>query len=925
MMRSFRGWFGRSPRVFRSDPEEPIRSELFSVERLEQHAESLAAAQRVAVRVGGGRQLSARLRDNGRVLLGAYRTIAAAIREEQFFPPAGEWLVDNFHIAEEQIREIRDDLPPGFYRQLPKLADGPLRGYPRVFGLAWAFVAHTDSRFDPQTLVRFVCAYQRVQPLTIGELWAVAITLRIVLVENLRRAAERIVSSRAARHAADAVADRLLGLGRSAPEPVESTLSQFAINAMPTAFAVQLVQRLRDQDPVVTPALRWLDEHLVARGTTADEIVKDEHRKHGAMNVTVRNVITSMRLMSAIDWSEFFESVSLVDATLRAGSDFAAMDFQTRDRYRHAIEVLSRGSGLPELEVAGRAIRAATDAAGDQPCHGDTSATAGRKQDPGYYLIASGRRAFEVEIGFRVPVREWLARVYKSAGILGYLGAVTAVTATLLALALLGVGGAGIGAGTMCLLALLAMGPASEAAVALVNRHVTTRFGPVALPGMALRDGVPAALRTLVVVPTLLTTSRAIAEQIEGLEVHHLASPGDDLCFALLSDWTDAATESTPADEALLAAAAAGVARLNRQYGPTGDGDRFLLLHRRRVWSDGERKCMGWERKRGKLHELNRLLRGATDTTFVAVAGRPPRVPVGVRFVITLDADTQLPHGTARRLVGKMAHPLNRPRLDPRTRRVVEGHAVLQPRVTPRLPTGRDGSIFQRVFAGSSGTDPYASAVSDVYQDLLGEGSYTGKGIYEVDVFEFALHGRVPENALLSHDLLEGTFARAGLISDIEVVEEFPARYDVAAARQHRWARGDWQLLPWIFARGRDAGGDRARRAIPLTGRWKMLDNLRRTLVAPVTVGALVIGWTLPVSAAAMWTASLLVFLALPSLMPVVGGIVPQRLGISKRSHVRAVGADLGLALSQTALSLAFLAHQAWLMTDAIVRALCRG
>ena len=342
---------------------------------------------------------------------------------------------------------------------------------------------------------------------------------------------------------------------------------------------------------------------------------------------------------------------------------------------------------------------------------------------------------------------------------------------------------------------------------------------------------------------------------IERLEIHHLASPEGELHFALLSDWTDAATETVEGDDALLEAAAAGIARLNRRYGPAAGGDRFLLFHRRRVWNEGQRRWIGWERKRGKLHELNRLLRGAADTTFMGVGGPaftpPPAPPAGVRYVITLDADTRMPRETARRLVGKMAHPLNRPRFDAATRRVVEGYGVLQPRVTPSLPIGREGSLFQRIFSGTSGIDPYAAAVSDVYQDLFGEGSYTGKGIYDVDAFEAALDGRVPESTLLSHDLFEGTFARAGLASDIEVVEEFPSRYDVAAGRQHRWARGDWQLLPWIFGRVDAAANERPPSALPPIGRWKMLDNLRRSLSAPASLAALVAGWTLPLQAAA--------------------------------------------------------------------------
>ena len=347
--------------------EEIIRSELFSVERLEQHGETLAVAQRVTDRPGRGSPMAARVRDNGRVLLDAYRSIAGAIREERAITPAAEWLVDNFHVVEEQIREIRDDLPRGFYRQLPKLADGPLEGYPRVFGIAWAYVAHTDSHFDTETLARFVQAYQRVQPLTIGELWAVAITLRIVLVENLRRAAEQIGRSRAERQRADLLADRLLGVEWPRRGTGGGRVQGFRCgHRFRPRSRSQLVQRLRDQDAKVAPALQWLDQRLAAQGTTADEIVRQVHQGQGAMNVTVRNVITSMRLMSAVDWADFFESVSAVDAVLRADSDFGAMDFATRDRYRHAIEKLALGSGHTEIEVAQSAIDSAKSAAAEK-------------------------------------------------------------------------------------------------------------------------------------------------------------------------------------------------------------------------------------------------------------------------------------------------------------------------------------------------------------------------------------------------------------------------------------------------------------------------------------------------------------------------------------------------------------------------------
>jgi cyclic beta-1,2-glucan synthetase len=913
------------PRLSSSPPwvdEEAIRQELFSVERLEQHAESLAAAQSISSQPERGRPIAQRVRDNDEALLDAYRVIAAAIKDKRPITPAAEWLIDNFHLAEDQIREIRTDLPPSYYRQLPKLTEGPFKSYPRIFEIAWAFVAHTDSRFEAEMLRRFVLAYQRVQPLTIGELWALAITIRVVLVENLRRLSDLIVGSQIARDAADALADRQLGAGIRSPEAATAALREFSNSSLPRSFAVQLVQRLRDEDPATTPVLLWLDERLRSQSTNADEIVREEHRRQGAANVTVRNIVTSMRLISELDWAEFFESVSLVDEALRAGSDFAAMDFPTRDRYRRAIETLARGSVHSEIDVAQQAIIAAQQGGADRQT--ETAGPDPRRRDPGYYLIWQGRRGFENQLGFRPPLRDWLVRANAAVGISGYLAAVAVVAGLLLVLALLAVGLAGIEGSLLLPLAFLGLLISVDAGIALVNRAVTSRFGPAVLPGLEFRDGISSEFRTIVVVPTLLTGRAAIDELVERLEIHYLASQDGDIQFALLSDWTDSATETAANDEELLGAAIEGIGRLNNQYGPAPHGPRFFLFHRRRIWSEGQGEWIGWERKRGKLHELNRLLRGATDTTFLAMGGGQPLVPQDVRYVITLDTDTRLPIGAAKRLIGKMAHPLNRPRLDPVSGRVVEGYGVLQPRVTPSLPTARDGSLYQRVFSSPTGIDPYAAAVSDVYQDLFEEGSYSGKGIYEVDGFEAALAGRIAESSVLSHDLLEGIFARAGLVSDVEVFEDFPSRYDVAASRQHRWARGDWQLLPWIMGRGAPAG-DPGRTNIPPLGRWKLVDNLRRTLSAPASLLALVTGWfLLPPVAASIWNGFVLLPYLLTAFLPLVARVIPRRSGVTTESHLRAFRRDLSVALLQFGLQVALIAHQAWLMVDAIVRTLSR-
>jgi len=911
----------------KKEPDEPIRAELFSIERLEQHAESLARAQSVTHKHSRRLPILERVKENGRVLGAAHRDITQTIREERSITPAGEWLVDNFYIVEEQILEIIDDLPPGFYRKLPKLDQEFLKGSPRVYGVAWAFVAHTDSRFDPDWLRRFVRAYQRVDPLTIGEIWALAISLRIVLVENLRRMVERITYSKSGRLKADVLADSLLGLKGQDPIDPGEALRSFEHSPLEKSFAVQLVLRLRDQGENVAPVLQWLDKRLEAQGTTAEDLVRLEHQEQTAMNTTVRNVITSMRLVSALDWSQFFEDVSVVDEILCNASPFAAMDFPTRDLYRHAIEELAEGSGLSEVEVTQRVIQKAKSArtAENNPEAVSATLEIERKSDPGYYLVFKGRLPFEKQINCRVSFSRRLFRAYVANATVTYLGTIACVTGILLALPLYQSYTQGMSLLALLVLAIVAYIPASDLAVALVNRLVTKSMGPRVLPKLDFSKGIPPAFRTLVVMPIMLSSRDSIQENLERLEIHYLSNPDGYLQFALLTDWTDAAQERTPEDEALLATVQEGINKLNDRYGPGPEKSaRFFLFHRRRLWNAQEGVWMGWERKRGKLHELNRLLRGDIRTTFLPVFSNPARIPGGIRYVITLDADTRMSYGAAYRLAGTMAHPLNRPHFDMKSGHVIEGYGIIQPRITPTLPITGDGSLYQRIFSGPAGIDPYAFAISDVYQDLFREGSYIGKGIYDLDAFEASLAGRAPENRVLSHDLFEGIHARAALATDIELFEEFPSLYEVAVSRTHRWVRGDWQLLPWIAGRPSRADNTRQSKPLPFIDRWKIADNLRRSLSAPALLLTLLFSWTFRSAPANLWIIFILAVMGLASTEPFLGDLIPRRKPIPFRRHLQVVGSDLYSAFAHIFLAIVFLAHQASVMADAILRTLYR-
>jgi cyclic beta-1,2-glucan synthetase len=885
-----------SPSV--AESAEPIRAELFSIERLERYARSLAASHETSGRQGRLRLISSRLTENGEVLLTSYRELAGAIREEALLTPAAEWLVDNFHVVESQLHEIRENLPSSYYRQLPKLKGGPLAGYPRVFGIAWAYVAHHDSRFDPEALRRFVDAYQEVEPLTIGELWAIPITLRVVMVENLRRMAEDIVGARRLRRDADELADDLLGLGGAPPVGTEALIDRYGSRALPQPFVVQLVQRLRDHDPESTPGLRWLLDRLAADLTTPDEMVAQTHDRQAASNVTVRNIVTSLRHISSFEWSDFVEAVSLVDRSLKAGSTFGEMSFATRDQYRHAIEDLSRASDATELEVAEATLRLTWAQPPDR-----------RQRDPGYYLIAEGRSKLEAELGFRPGLGSSLARMLRRRAAPVYLGSLTLGTALALALPMLTIERPSPWVWLMGLLALI---PATDLAVTVVNRGVTALVHPDALPALDLSHGPTEEFRTMVAIPAMLSSPTRVDRLVERLEVHYLANPEGEFHFALLTDWRDSDEPEKPGDGEILEVAAKGVAALNQRYGPgPGGSDRFLHLHRRRQFNPGEGRYMGWERKRGKLHELNRLLRGATDTSYLPWHGR---LPQGVRYVITLDEDSRLPPGAGSRLVETIAHPLNRARVDEPMGRVVEGYGVLQPRVTAFLGAGGT-SFFQRVFFPPAGIDPYAAAISDVYQDLFGEGSYAGKGIYEIDSFEAALDKRVPENTILSHDLFEGSFARAGLVTNVEVFEEFPSHYEVALSRQHRWVRGDWQLLPWIFGR---------HGPLPLVARIKMVDNLRRSLFSPAALLTLIAAFLVPGVPVWQWTAFVIVAMTLPALLPLIERMIPRRTTTPGAVRLRRWRIDMGRAFGRLVLQGAFLAHQALRTTEAIVITLWR-
>jgi cyclic beta-1,2-glucan synthetase len=881
--------------------------ELLGIEPLEEHARRLAALLAVARRRrGGARAHLKRLDEHERTLRTVYRALAADAQQGEPASPAGEWLLDNFHIVSATVRDIRHDLPPSFYRRLPRLASDEFAGLPRIYAMALELIRCSAGQLEAQRLHRFVRAFQSITPLTMGELWAWPSALKLALVEFLRPRADILAANRANRGAADALAGRLQN-GSPAPSS-----AQWPAEIHP-AFVIRLLQRSREHGAAAVELRRELEAALAARGETVEDAIRHEGRHQAAEEASMANLIGSLRLISTFDWSEFFEGVSLVEQVLQrdpAGA-YGRMDFRSRDRYRHAVEELAEPTGEGQLQVALRSVERARQAAAHSPD--------AREAHVGYHLIGGGRQRFEEGVAWRPGLLRRARRGLFSHATAGYLGTIAVGTALLVAVAVLYAYEHGWRDGSLVAVALLALIPASELVVQVVQRAIAAVVPPRRLPRLEL-EHVPEDARTMVIVPTLLASVEGVRDLLAHLEVQALGNLDPRIHFAILSDFLDAAAEMLPGDAAILAEARAGVRKLNAEYAD-GGADRFFLFHRLRQWNEQEGLWMGWERKRGKIEEFNRLLRGATDTSFDAIEGDLSILP-DIRYCITLDSDTRLPRDVARQMIGIIMHPLNRPRMDPGAGRVTEGYGILQPRVSVAF-TSAASSLFARIYSGHTGVDPYTTAVSDTYQDLFGEGSFTGKGLYDVDAFTAALEDCVPENALLSHDLFEGLHARVALVSDVELVDEYPSSVLAHARRQHRWIRGDWQILAWLFPFVPSRHGMK-RNPLPAIGRWKILDNLRRSLAPPTLLALLVAGWTVLPGSPWAWTGVVMVVIA-SQLLPLLARLVAgPGLTQSPRVFLRNLRADAATALAQIILGVTFLAYHAWDSVHAIGLTLVR-
>ena len=911
------GLFGEgSPKRYAGE-EQPLRSELFSSDQMEQHGRKLASLHTVGTELIPDQYLLNRLAENEVVLNEVRNIVTESVKANRQITPAGEWLLDNFYLIEEHIHTGKRHLPKGYSRELPRLLTGLSKGLPRVYDIGLETISHGDGRVDPESLGRFVTAYQTVSPLKLGELWAIPIMLRLALIENLRRVGARIADNSIDRDLSDTWAEKMMETAEKDPKNLILVIADMARSKPPlsNSFVSEFARRLQGQTSALALPLTWIEQQLSESGSTIERMVQLGNQQLAADQLSISNSIDSLRFLGSMDWKDFVERMSIIEQILRndPGGAYGKMDFSTRDHYRHIIEKIAKSSPMSEVDVAAKAIYLAQRNA-------TSISTDDRTAHVGFFLVDKGLPELEREVMVQFSVLRTLTKVGTRFNLLLFTGSILLLTLILTWALLAEAFAEGVHGLPFWLLGILLAVCSSHLAVPLVNWLATLLASPKPLPRMDFSHGIPPESRTIVVIPSMLLSTQNIDELIENIEVRFLANRDKNLHFALLTDFKDSDNKTQPDDELLVQLAIKKIQDLNEKYKDTKN-ETFFLFHRPRRWNNSDRLWMGYERKRGKLAELNSFLRGGSENHFSHIIGNT-EVLSDVKYVITLDTDTQLPRDSARQFVGTMAHPLNRAIYDENKQRVCIGYGILQPRVAVSLPA-KNMSVYARLYGSEPGIDPYTRTVSDVYQDVFGEGSFIGKGIYDVDIFNQVFHSRFPENKILSHDLLEGCYARSGLISDVQLFEEYPSNYVADVNRRHRWIRGDWQIIRWLLPKAPWMHGSLQRNPLSALSRWKIFDNLRRSLTPIALTLLLLLGWSL-LSHAWFWTLSVIGIITLPSLIISIVDVFNRQTDVLPRQHVTASIRSASRHFSQAAFMFACLPYEAFYSLDAISRTLWR-
>lgn len=898
-----------------------IKGALLDTQQLEDYLRKIASGHVLQDKSNKYTYPIPRLKENFEFITEVYNLLNEHIKLKLPIHPAGEWILDNFYIIDETVKIVTKELTLKKYTNFLGIANGPYAGFARIYVLASEIVAYTDGKINGKNLEVLLKAYEDKKTLSMDEIWNINTFLRVALIENIREACEKIYSAQLQKYKVENIIERLVE-NKSKDELQFKNIGEYKTKVieqgeMKYPFIEYMSYRLKQYGKKAYPFLNILEEQVNKMGTEISEVIKKEHFDIAVRKVSVGNCIISIKNINRINMIEIFEKINGVEEILKKDpvNVYSKMDYKTRIYYRNKLKEISKKSKISEIYIARKCLELSSIEY--EKSNMDSN---NKKAHVGYYLIADGEpKLLEILQNKKVPRQNNMHKAQK------YITALAVVT-----IVLAGVYGLYINTQInnivlSLILSILLLIPIETIFTQIAQYILGKTKNTKIIPKLDFRNGIPEQNATFVVIPTIIKNGKRVEELMHKLEVYYIANKSDNIYFALLGDCSTSSNEEEGFDEEVINTGKKMVDILNKKY-PDEKFTKFNFIYRKRMWNEGEEAYLGWERKRGLLNQFNEYILGNISNPFKTntitnVASMPP-----IKYIITLDADTDLVLNSAKELIGAMAHILNKPELNKSEDLVIAGHALIQPRIGIDLMSSIK-SLYTKIYAGAGGVDVYANAISDIYQDNFEEGIFTGKGIYDLKIFSKILNNEIPENTILSHDLLEGSYLRCGLATDIMLMDGYPVGYNSSKSRLHRWIRGDWQIIIWLKDKIKNKRGEIKNNPLNILSKYKIFDNLVRSLLEVSSVLTIIYMCILDYFyKIKIWPIITTVLIAVltPTVIDVINKIVFKREGEKRQKTFNKTLSGINASLLRGLFTLATLPDKAYMSANAICKTLYR-
>ncbi len=898
-----------------------IKGALLDTQQLEDYLRKIASGHVLQDKSNKYTYPIPRLKENFEFITEVYNLLNEHIKLKLPIHPAGEWILDNFYIIDETVKTVTKELTLKKYTNFLGIANGPYAGFARIYVLASEIVAYTDGKINGKNLEVLLKAYEDKKTLSMDEIWNINTFLRVALIENIREACEKIYSAQLQKYKVENIIERLVE-NKSKDELQFKNIGEYKTKVieqgeMKYPFIEYMSYRLKQYGKKAYPFLNILEEQVNKMGTEISEVIKKEHFDIAVRKVSVGNCIISIKNINRINMIEIFEKINGVEEILKKDpvKVYSKMDYKTRIYYRNKLKEISKKTKISEIYIARKCLELSSIEY--EKSNMDSN---NKKAHVGYYLIADGEpKLLEILQNKKVPRQNNMHKAKK------YITALAVVTIVLAVVYGLYINAQINNIVLSLILSILLLIPIETIFTQIAQYILGKTKNTKIIPKLDFRNGIPEQNATFVVIPTIIKNGKRVEELMHKLEVYYIANKSDNIYFALLGDCSTSSNEEEGFDEEVINTGKKMVDILNKKY-PDEKFTKFNFIYRKRMWNEGEEAYLGWERKRGLLNQFNEYILGNISNPFKTntitnVASMPP-----IKYIITLDADTDLVLNSAKELIGAMAHILNKPELNKSEDLVIAGHALIQPRIGIDLMSSIK-SLYTKIYAGAGGVDVYANAISDIYQDNFEEGIFTGKGIYDLKIFSKILNNEIPENTILSHDLLEGSYLRCGLATDIMLMDGYPVGYNSSKSRLHRWIRGDWQIIIWLKDKIKNKRGEIKNNPLNILSKYKIFDNLVRSLLEVSSVLTIIYMCILDYFyKIKIWPIITTVLIAVltPTVIDVINKIVFKREGEKRQKTFNKTLSGINASLLRGLFTLATLPDKAYMSANAICKTLYR-